>query len=119
VDRQSTDITHLLADGREPPKRCEPDAAGWVPDGPCVAYRPDGSLLLEITYVRGVAHGPYRDFWPDGRVAAEGQYADGLQEGEWRFHDTIPGKPLKVLQFIAGREVVDWDAFFGRTQPLG
>jgi hypothetical protein len=108
-----------LADGREPPKRCEPDAAGWVPDGPCVAYRPDGRLLLEITYRRGVAHGPYRDFWPDGRVAAEGQYADGLQEGEWRFHDTIPGKSLEVLRFVAGREVVDWDAFFGRSRPRG
>ena len=103
-----TNITHLLADGRVPPKQCVPDATGWVPDGPCVAHRPDGRLLLEITYVRGVAHGPYRDFWPDGRVASEGQYADGLQDGEWRFHDTVPGYRLYVVRFASGREVAFW-----------
>lgn len=116
MDGQPTNITHLLTDGREPPKRCDPDPAGWFPDGPCVAYQPDGSLLLEINYVRGVAHGPYRDFWSDGRVACEGQYANGLQEGEWRFYDTIPGKPLELLRFVAGQQVVDWNAFFGPSQ---
>lgn len=55
-----------------PPTRCEPDAAGWVPYGPCVAYRDDGSVLLEITCDRGVAYGPYRDYWSSGRVSPEG-----------------------------------------------
>jgi hypothetical protein len=52
--------------------RREPDAAGRVPDGGCVAYREGGSLLMEVPYARGVAHGPYRDFWSDGPVATAG-----------------------------------------------
>ena len=114
-DAQPTDITHLLDDRNNPPARCEPNEAGWVPDGRCAAYWADGTLLLEITYWWGVAHGPYRDHRSDGRLATEGQYADGMQEGEWRFHDTVPGQPLEVIRFVAGREVVDWDAFFGRA----
>lgn len=117
VSGQPTDITHLLDGGVNPPKRCEKDPAGWVPDGACVAYRDSGSLLLEMTYERGVAHGPYRDYWSDGRVATEGQYVGGVQEGEWRFHDQRPGQPPEVLRFAAGREVVDWDVFFGRSPP--
>ena len=61
AEAEPLDLTHWLDDRNSPPMRCEPDAAGRVPDGRCVAYWPDGSLLLEITYERGVAHGPYRD----------------------------------------------------------
>lgn len=71
---------------------------------------------MEVTYAGGVAHGPYRDFWSDGRVATVGQYADGVQEGDWRYYDRGPGEPPEVIRFVAGREVRDWDAFFGR-QP--
>jgi hypothetical protein len=117
VEAEPTDITHLLDDRNNPPKRCEPDAAGWVPDGRCVAYRDNGSLLLEISYKRGVAHGPYRDYWSDGRLASEGQYVGGVQEGKWRFYHQGPGQAPEVLRFVAGREVVDWDAFFGQSRP--
>jgi antitoxin component YwqK of YwqJK toxin-antitoxin module len=75
-------------------------------------FRPDGRLLVEITYVSGVAHGPYRDYWPDGSVSLEGQYSDGLQEGEWRFYDWDDGSLQEVLRFVGGREVIDWDEFF-------
>jgi hypothetical protein len=84
--------------------RVGPDAAGGVPDGRCVAYREDGPLLLEVTYVRGVTHGPYREFWPDGRVATDGQYAGGVPDGEWRYYDGPPGaERLDVVQFVGGR----------------
>lgn len=36
---QPADITDLLDDGHNPPERCMPDTAGWVPDGRCMAYR--------------------------------------------------------------------------------
>lgn len=116
-ETKPTDITHRLDDNNGPPFRCEPDASGWVPDGPCVAYREDGSLLLEITYSHGVAHGPYRDYWSNGRASLEGQHADGLQEGEWRFYDRDTGELKEVLQFVAGEEVMDWDAYFKRSRP--
>lgn len=112
---EPVDITHLLTDRRSPPNRWEPDATGWVPDGRCVAFREDGSLRLEITYQRGVAHGPYRDYWSSGQVALEGQHVNGEQEGEWRFYDQDTGERREVLRFVAGREVVDWDEFFGRS----
>ena len=108
------DITRLLDDRNSPPMRTEPDASGWAPHGPCVAYREDGTLLLEMTYERGVANGPFRDYWPDGRLASEGQYNHGVQEGEWRFYHR-PGEAPEVIQFMGGREIMDWDAFFGRT----
>jgi antitoxin component YwqK of YwqJK toxin-antitoxin module len=108
------DITHLLDQHNNPPKRCEPNADGCIPDGQCVAYRKDGAVLLEITYERGVAQGPYRDYWPDGKVACEGQYAGGLQEGEWRFYHR--DRPPETIRFVAGRQVIDWDAFFARAR---
>jgi len=108
---QPTDITHLLGKSDGPPNRCEPDAKGWVPHGRCVAYREDGSLLLEMTDEHGVAHGPYRDYWSSGRVSLEGQHVNGLQEGAWRFYDRDTGELREVLQFVAGREVIDWDEF--------
>ncbi len=110
-------LTDLTALGFVPacvPKRWQPDANGWVPHGRCVAYRPNGGLLCEITYDQGVAHGPYRAYGSDGRLCSEGQYADGVQDGEWWF-DCV--ERTEVLLFRAGREVVDWDAFFGHKGP--
>jgi antitoxin component YwqK of YwqJK toxin-antitoxin module len=52
--------------------------------------------------------GPYRDYWSTGGLACEGQYRDGLQEGEWRFYNR-DGSLREVVQFVSGREVVDWD----------
>jgi len=101
-----TDITHLLKGRRDPPMRCEPDQAGCVPHGRCVAYCDDGTLLLEITYQQGIAQGPSCDYWSDGRLAAQGQYAVGLQDGEWRFYHH-PGEPPEVVRFKAGCKVVD------------
>ncbi len=77
-----------------------------VQDGVVTTYRDDGSRLTEVTYVRGVLHGPYRDFWSHGGVSLDGQYRDGLQDGEWRFYDRDTGDLREVLQFVAGREVV-------------
>jgi hypothetical protein len=105
MERRPTDITRLLDRRNNPPMRCAPDVTGRVLDGVCVAYRKDGSILMEVTYVGGVAHGLFRDFWPDGRVAAEGQFLGGVQEGEWRFYHWEPGGPLQVVWFVAGREV--------------
>ena len=112
---QPTDITHLIDEGG-PPGRCEPNADGWVPHGRCVAYREGGSVLLEITYEHGVAHGPYRDFWLNGLVSLEGQHVNGLREGEWRLYDRDTGRLKEVLHFAAGREVVDWDNFFAAAR---
>jgi antitoxin component YwqK of YwqJK toxin-antitoxin module len=48
--------------------------------------RPDGSLWSEMTYVRGLQHGPSRTLYPNGQVQTEMQYkmayADGWAE-EW------------------------------------
>jgi antitoxin component YwqK of YwqJK toxin-antitoxin module len=107
-----TDITHLLGESGALPTRCEPDANGWVPHGRCIAYRDNGILLLEISYDRGIAHGPYRDLWSNGRVSLEGRYVNGWQEGEWRFYDHDTGELRERLHFVAGREIVDWDEFF-------
>jgi antitoxin component YwqK of YwqJK toxin-antitoxin module len=77
-------------------------------------YRDDGSLLAEETYDRGVLHGPYRDYWSNGVVSLEGQYADGQQEGEWRFYNE-DGSLREKLYFERGREIIDWNKFFGRS----
>jgi hypothetical protein len=84
-----------------------------------ITYRADGSRLAEATYVRGILHEPYRDFWSHGGVSLEGQYCNGLQDGQWRFFNRDTGQLREVLQFVAGREVVDWDAFFGGPRPEG
>lgn len=89
------------------------------PDGVVTTYHPDGPISSEAVCVGGVRHGPYRDFWPDGRVSAEGQYRDGLQDGEWRFYNPDTGELRETVRFVAGREVVDWDTFFGRSNPDG
>jgi hypothetical protein len=47
----------------------------------------------------------------------EGQYCDGLPEGEWRFYDRDTGELREVLLFVAGREVVNWNAILGRATP--
>ncbi len=111
-----TDITRLLSGRFEPPPRFTPDAAGWVPDGRCVAYRADGSLLLDMHYDRGVPHGPYRDYWPDGRAMTEGQYVAGVQDGEWRYFDGELGNPPYVIRFAAGRQIMSRDELFGRPR---
>ena len=85
--------------------------ADAVPNGLVTTFRDDGSLLAEVTYERGVRHGPYRDYWPNGWVSLEGQYVNGLQEGEWRYYD-CDGSLREVLQFKGGKEFVDWEAFF-------
>lgn len=115
MDGHPTDITAFLEESGYVPTRWLPDESGWIPNGPCVTFRPDGRLHVEITYVRGVAHGPYRDYWPNGFVSLEGQYVNGLKEGEWRFYHWDDGSLREVLHFVAGREIIDWDAFFGRT----
>jgi hypothetical protein len=33
-----------------------------IKDGVVTSFRDDGSLLAEVTYERGVRHGPYRDY---------------------------------------------------------
>ena len=101
-----TDITHLLTDRNSPPMRCEPDTTGWLPDGPCAAYRQDGKVLLGITYRRGVAHGPCCDYWSSGRVSLEGHHTASGQDGEWRFYDRDTGELREVLRFVAGWEVI-------------
>lgn len=111
-----TDITSLLDERNNPPMRCLPNTAGWVPDGPCVAYHDDGSVLLEITYRQGVAHGPYRDFWQNGRVSMTGQYAEGMQEGEWCLYDRDTGESREVLRFVAGREITGNDPYSGQSR---
>jgi antitoxin component YwqK of YwqJK toxin-antitoxin module len=108
-----TDITLLLDERNNPPKRYASDALGRALHGRCVAYRQDGALLLEITYDHGVADGAYRDYGSDGRLACEGQYSCGVQEGEWRFYHR-PDESPEVIRFVNGREVVDWNSFFGR-----
>lgn len=107
---ESTDITCFI-EGRPVPTIWVPDASGWIPNGPCIAYR-DGRLRLEITYVHGVANGPYRDYWRNGGISLEGQFQNGLKHGEWRFYDRDTGQLREVLQFVHGKEKIDWDEFF-------
>jgi antitoxin component YwqK of YwqJK toxin-antitoxin module len=68
-----------------------------------------------MTYKCGVAHGPYRDYWSIGGLACEGQYVHGMQEGEWRSYNA-DGTLLKVIRFQGGREVIDRDGLFDRTE---
>ena len=49
-------------------------------------------------------------------MSLAGQYANGLKEGEWRFYDRDTGQLREALRFMAGREVVDWDAFFSAAR---
>jgi antitoxin component YwqK of YwqJK toxin-antitoxin module len=110
------DLSHLVDDKNSLPRRCVPDANGWVPHGRCVAYRGKGLLFIEITYDQGIAHGPYRDYWSNGRLATEGQFVDGVQEGDWRFYNK-DGSLYEIIQFKGGKEIVDWEKFLGRKVP--
>jgi antitoxin component YwqK of YwqJK toxin-antitoxin module len=62
-------------------------------------------VLLEITYTKGVAHGPYQDFWSSGRVSLKGQYSAGEMDGEWLYYDWNTGELREVLRFVGGRQV--------------
>ena len=108
------DLTAVGPPGVESPSVWPPDAAGWVPDGRCVGYRPDGGRRIQITYNRGVAHGAYRNVSRDGTLLCEGRYVAGVLEGDWTHY--FPDR-VETLRFEAGKEVVDWDAVFGRKGP--
>jgi antitoxin component YwqK of YwqJK toxin-antitoxin module len=97
------DITRLVDETSDIPLCVDPRSE-WIPDGPCVAYRDKGGLLLEVVYAYGVAHGPYRDYWSNGTVACEGQYANGVQAGEWRYYDR-DGSLREIIHFQDGVEV--------------
>jgi len=84
-------------------------------DGLTKTFRDDGSPLAETTYKEGRRDGPFRDYWSNGQLACEGKYIEDVQEGEWRFYNE-DGSLMDVIQFKGGREIVDWDRFFGRTQ---
>jgi antitoxin component YwqK of YwqJK toxin-antitoxin module len=107
------DVSHLVDERNSLPRRCVPDANGWVPHGRCVAYRDNGRLFIEITYDHGIAHGPYRTYWSNSRLATEGQFVGGVQEGDWRYYQK-DGSLKEVIQFKDGKEMVDWEKYFGR-----
>lgn len=88
--------------------------AGRPRHGLVTTYRRDGMLRSEATYEHGHLHGPYRDYWSNGVPSCEGEYVNGVQEGEWQFYN-LDGTLQEVVRFKGGREVVDWDRFFGRT----
>jgi hypothetical protein len=117
-DRPLIDLSHLLDERNNLPLLCEPDATGWVPDGLCVACEEDGTIFQEMTYVNGIADGPYRSYWPNGLLDAQGQYVNGMQEGEWIFQVKNHDKPIMIIYFEEGKEVINWDFVFKRTLPL-
>jgi antitoxin component YwqK of YwqJK toxin-antitoxin module len=62
--------------------------------------RPDGSLWSEITYVRGLKHGPSRTLYPNGQVKTQTHYklayAHGWKE-EWYPDGRIKRRTLYEL----------------------
>jgi antitoxin component YwqK of YwqJK toxin-antitoxin module len=82
-------------------------AAGWIAGllelllqsclparGPLLAGRrhglwtrraPDGRILDETTWVRGVRHGPTTRYYLSGRKRWVGSWLEGRREGEWFF----------------------------------
>jgi antitoxin component YwqK of YwqJK toxin-antitoxin module len=62
--------------------------------------RPDGTLWSEITYVRGLKHGPSRTLYPNGQVKSQTHYklayAHGWKE-EWYPDGRIKRRTLYEL----------------------
>ncbi|MBP2233045.1 antitoxin component YwqK of YwqJK toxin-antitoxin module [Azospirillum agricola] len=76
--------------------------AGGQPDGEFVAYAPDGSVQMRMTYRDGQPDGP-ATIYRDGRVQTEMGYAAGRLDGEMRGYDPA-GRLLSVVRYAAGRK---------------
>lgn len=41
---------------------------------------------IEISYVNGIKHGPYKTYYFDGTLETEGNYINGMQDGKWTYY---------------------------------
>jgi antitoxin component YwqK of YwqJK toxin-antitoxin module len=73
---------------------------------------PDGTLWSEITYVRGLKHGPSRTLYPNGQVKSETHYklsyAHGWKE-EWYPDGRIKRRTLYELAVPVAVQEYDHD----------
>jgi hypothetical protein len=66
------------------------------------SYRPDGSLLAEVTFRDSIRHGPARNYYPNGRVQLELTYEHGVRQGEAiRYYEN--GDVYQVTPFVDGK----------------
>lgn len=79
-----------------------------IPHGTYVVLGDNGTKQLEITYRRGIPHGPFCDYWSTGPVACTGQFSEGKQDGAWRFYKE-DGSLMEVIHFKAGKEIPPWE----------
>ena len=71
-NRQIIDLA-CIVDEAGKLRRMFPHQGGsmWIPHGDYLVNREDGSRVMEVTYHRGVAHGPYLDYWSNGVVSLD------------------------------------------------
>jgi hypothetical protein len=76
---------------------------GKLLDGPCVVFRENGLVLLEITYLHGVPHGPFRDYWLNGQLGSEGEFNNGKLDGIWKYAH-LDGS-VEERRYVEGLEI--------------
>ena len=87
-----------------------------VPDGAFVAYAPDGSVQMRLTYRGGVPDGP-STIYRGGRPQTEMSYANGALDGAMRGYDPA-GRLLSVVRWAAGRRNGLMECFAADGTPL-
>lgn len=67
-------------------------------EGTWNTYREDGLPWSQVTYRKGIKHGPFRTWHTDGTPHIEGQHDEGEQTGTWKFYGTH-GKLVETTEF--------------------
>lgn len=67
----------------------------------------DSSVLQEIEYLNGLAHGKAVWYYPDGKIETVGNYFDGDRNGEWLWYN-YDGQVISRAQYVYGKAEGTW-----------
>lgn len=70
--------------------------------GTMLTFHDDGERASELTMVRGVRHGLYRELSPQGRVLVEGLYKDDAKHGPW-IERNRDGELVRETTYVDGK----------------
>lgn len=85
--------------------------ASRQPDGPYVAYHPEGGLAVEGSFENGERDGDWASYYTDGAVRLDGQYSDGKRVGRWKaYHPN--GQLMGEGEFSGGLREGVWVLYY-------
>jgi antitoxin component YwqK of YwqJK toxin-antitoxin module len=91
-------------------KRREGRFVAGAQDGTWTSWYDNGQVERQLTYARGVMHGPTTAYHDDGVRQEVGAYGDGRRVGHWtEWHET--GAVKRETDYLAGGHEERWRAF--------